>query len=209
MLISESHRFIFVHNRKAAGTSMRRHLMPLALPFPQSRWNKVLSRTGLISDFRRYAFRRHDPIEAARARMPDALFASCFKFAFVRNPWDRLVAEYEFLRRFEGHRRHRRVIAMSGFREFVEFQIPRPDAYQWPLLVGPDGALCMDFIGRFERLGEDFEAVRQRIDPSLAPLPHHNRGQNRDYRAYYDSDTVDRVARHWQRDIETFGYRFE
>ena len=41
MLISDSHQFIFVHNRKAAGTSIRNRLAPFSLPPPQGMWNKL------------------------------------------------------------------------------------------------------------------------------------------------------------------------
>lgn len=208
MLISDSHEFIFVHNRKVAGTSMRERLAPHALPRPAGTWNKVLSRMGLRRPYHTLVLRQHEPILTARRCMPADLFSRYLKFAFVRNPWDRLVSEYEFLRRKADHGRHRRVAAMHDFGQFVRFQIPRQDAYQLNLLVDERGEICLDLIGRFESLEEDFAEACRRIGVEVEPLPHLNPSERGDYRGYYTPELAELVARHWAAEIAAFGYRF-
>lgn len=209
MLISDEKRFIFVHNRKVAGTSVRDRLAPHALPPPSGRLTKLLSRAGLRRDYRRRLFRQHAPLRDAQASMSASRFARYLKFAFVRNPWDRLVSEFEFIRGFPGHRRHRRVASMEGIAEFVDFQAKRHDAFQLELLLDREGRLAMDFIGRFENLEADFREVCRRLDLDIEPLPRLNASRRRDYRRYYDDATAERVADVWRREIEAFDYRFE
>lgn len=82
---------------------------------------------------------------------------------------------------------------------------------QWSFVaMGPDRPHEMDFVGRFERLGEDFATVCARIGAEVS-LPESNRGRSRprDWRAEYDGETRDKVARLYARDIELFGYAFE
>ncbi len=95
--------------------------------------------------------------------MPAETFDRYFKFAFVRNPWDRLVSEYEFLLERPSHGRHARVKKLDGFKHFIEMQIPRKDAYQINMLCDRQGNLLMDFVGKLENLESDWQTVCTRI----------------------------------------------
>jgi len=130
MFISDSHEFIFVHMRKSAGTSMRVVLSPLCIPRKKNRLAHMKSRAMLEWNYQKYAFRTHAEIRTAQQRMPEALFRRYFKFTFVRNPWDRLVSEYQFLLTNKAHGRHERVKRLGGFEQFIHMQIPRKSAYQ-------------------------------------------------------------------------------
>ena len=97
MLISDSHEFIFVRVRKTASQAMWAQLEPYVLPRPDTRWDRFKSRARLEWDYRKYRFRAHEGILAAKRRMPAERFERYFKFAIVRNPWARLVSESEGL----------------------------------------------------------------------------------------------------------------
>ena len=142
--------------------------------------------------------------------MPPDLFASYFKFAFVRNLWERLVSEYEFLLRTPTHGRHTRVSRMKHFREIIEMQIPRPDAYQINMLARLNGEFVADFVGKFEQLDQGWKVVCENIGIPHQPLPHRRKsGRGTDFRDRYTPADVDLVAKHWQREIKQFGYCIE
>ena len=209
MLISDSHEFIFLRMRKVASTSMKAILLPLGLPRPDGRLAHLKSRAHLERDYHKYVFRAHDDIRAAQKRMPADRFDRYFKFAFVRNPWHRLVSEYEFLLKKPSHGRHSRVKKLGGFKQFIQMQIPRNDAYQVNMLCNREGVLLMDFVGKIENLDKNWQTVCDRIGIPHQALPSKNVTQHRHYQEYYDDECRQLVARHWTRDIELFEYTFE
>ncbi len=213
MLISDSHQFIFVRMRKVASTSLQAILSPLCVPVPNGRLLHIKSRVRLEWDYRRYVFRTHEDILAARHRMPKEKFNRYFKFAFVRNPWDRLVSEYEFILSRPEHGRHKRVRRLGSFKAFIRMQIPRPDAYQLNMLCDRRGQLLMDFVGKLENLRgtspNDWQFVCDRIDIDHQHLPRKNIMPPRHYQDYYDQNSVQLVAKHWAREIDLFEYAFD
>ncbi len=209
MLISDSHQFIFLRMRKVASTSMKAILLPLCVPRPAGTLAHLKRRALLEWNYHKYVFRAHDDIRAAQKRMPAELFDRYFKFTFVRNPWDRLVSEYEFLLRKTGHGRHERVKRLGGFSEFIRMQIPRRDAYQINMICDRKGRMLMDFIGKMENLQDDWKTVCDRIGIPHQELARKNASERTHYRDYYDAESRQLVARHWAREIELFGYSFE
>ena len=144
------------------------------------------------------------------------LWDECFKFAFVRNPWDRLVSSWEFTRQKKKHD--------LTFERFLT-ELPSLDPAQpadaleraistyWHTLpqsdhLVADGVLAVDFIGRVETLDRDWQEVCSRIGCSVAPLPRRNATVRRAYRGYYDDRTARMAGERFRRDIELFGYVF-
>ncbi len=208
MLISDSHQFIFLRMRKVASSSMQSVLSPLCVPAPRSRLAHIKSRARLEWNYQRYTFRAHENILAAKYRMPAEKFASYFKFAFVRNPWERLVSEYEYILKRPRHGRYKRVAGLNNFAGFIRMQIPRKDAYQLNMLIDHSGRMLMDFVGKLENLETDWHTVCERTEIPYQALPRKNVTAHRNYPGYYDTASIQLVAKHWAREIDMFEYKF-
>lgn len=209
MLISDSHRFIFVHTRKVAGSSIRDILEPFSLQKPNTIISKFKSRVFHVErDYHKFAFRQHSDIMALKNIMPEKLFDAYFKFSFVRNPWKRLVSEYEFIKRRPKHGRHKKVIKMT-FAQYIIYQAKRHDAHQIHMLADKNGEIQMDFIGRFENLQEDWNYICDKIGIANKHLSHRKKAVKVDYNDYYNDKNKKLVAKLWEKDIDAFGYNYK
>lgn len=114
------------------------------------------------------------------------------RFSFVRHPLDRLVSCYEFMRGETAEKLWK--VADCSFREFIEREHLFLRSQSWWLDAD------MDFVGRFERLHEDFARISDR------PLPHLQASHRRPWRDYYDEET--RMIAEWRyvEDFARFGY---
>lgn len=148
-----------------------------------------------------------------------------FVFAFVRNPFDRVVSLYKnkfrSLKNFdvEGFLYTDYLNGVfhpqMSFTDFVEVLVMIPDRLadrhfksQFCMIYEVPG-VNVSFIGKFEHLAQDFEELRKSF-PQLGVLPHLNRSpSNIDYRSYYNRRTVQLIADRYRQDIEHFGYGAE
>ena len=210
--ISYTNNFIFIHVAKNAGSSVNRALMPYARRESCGWWRKQLGLFGPINRlgglYLQNDFRVHVTAAVVRRCLPREVFARAFKFAFVRNPWDRLVSMYAFLCRTSTHRHHKLVTSMGSFEEYLRWEIGRRRARQHPYITDCCGNLLVDFVGRFENIEADFAKVCQQLSVP-ATLPCANATAHRDYQTYYTPVTRELVAQHLRRDIEMFEYGFD
>lgn len=196
MIISRSRKFIFAHVPKTGGISMRAALAPFA--DGQSAAHDQTT---------------HETLPAFIARHPE--MQGHFKFAFVRNPWDRLVSFY-----FNAMERLARTIpqmqSVGGFGGMLrmldadadwlrDLHILRP---QREFVRGEGGGLLADFVGRYEHLESDFGLVCRRAGIG-ATLPKKNVSSHGPYARYYDDWGKGFVAARYRDDIMEFDYAFE
>jgi hypothetical protein len=211
MILSYPARFIFVHIEKAAGSSIQQALWPHTGAPRNSRLRRRLAWLGPVNRlgglYRAVQFQEHATANEVQRCLPPEVYGGLFKFAFVRNPWDRLVSRYAHLLRSTDRRRHDYISKLENFEDFLEWEIQRGSA-QYPYVTDAPGKQIVDFIGHYERLAEDFTKVCARLKIQ-AELPHANVSEHRDYRTYYTPETRDLVAKEFRRDIEMFGYDFD
>ena len=145
-----------------------------------------------------------------------------FKFAFVRNPWERLVSAYTFYKRGgfddEDAQWNSRVLSrFSTFNDFVKGWLQVSSHInsrahfvpQYHFLRKPNGDFGMDMIGRFENLEEDFKKISDHLGLQRQ-LPRKNVSShaNRSYVDLYNEESRRIVAALYKTDIELFDYKF-
>ena len=162
----------------------------------------------------------HAPLSSLEGLLSETEFNTYFKFTFVRNPWDRLVSAYEYLRVGVGDDEYdkamsTKVAGLGTFERFVDWLRDTEASEGMHFLpqhkhVNTSSAEnAMDYIGYFETLEQDVSRVAKRLGVS-AKLPHINKSPSRGgYRDYFDSYTADVVGKVYRRDLEMFGYDFE
>jgi chondroitin 4-sulfotransferase 11 len=219
MLIShEEPKFIFIHIQKTGGVSISNLLRRYSPTTTPGR--------GL----------RH--ISARRALKQVENPDDYFKFAFVRNPWDRLVSWYTMIDEARkgvadgtAEPMTRRLIKKNNLFKYVLRCGPTFDEFvinctekQWMgngyysftfnqlrYLTDKNGEVLVDFIGRFENLAQDISHVFDMLglEASQLEIPHENRSAHSHYSEMYTPETREIVRKRFRRDIEFFGYEFE
>ena len=77
--------------------------------------------------------------------------------------------------------------------------------FQYHYAYSPTGEQLVDFVGRFERIEEDFARAMNRVGLDVC-LPHRNATDHETYRSYYTEDTAALVGDLYRIDVETFDY---
>ena len=205
MIVSHRHRFIFFAvprtGTHAIRTALRGSLGPddwqqqslteqVRLPVP------ALARIG----------HGHVTLSQARAHLPEAICRDYFKFACVRNPYERFVSACAMLNRrnpgYAGNETSFMKRAL-GVRRFRERALVRPQA---DMLVDERGALGMDFVGRYETLQESFDEACERLGITAPPLVQGNATEHGAWTDYYDEELLRVVTEFYRRDFDVLAY---
>jgi hypothetical protein len=214
MIISPGRSYIFVHIPKTGGTSMA-----LALEA------RAMKDDILIGDTPKAKRRRKRAAALpARGRLwkharladldgylsPDQL-KGFFVFTMVRNPWDRMVSYYHWLRTQSFDHA---AVDLARRLDFAAFAAhPQTEAASRNDGAGRyvqdvTGQERCDAFLRLEHLADDIAPLEQHLGFAL-DLPHANPSERQsDYRGYYDDDTAARIATLFAQDIARFGYHF-
>jgi hypothetical protein len=150
-------------------------------------------------------------------------WTSYFKFGFVRNPWDRVLSAFFYLRDVHSDRPFVKQ-CMAPFKDnldaFIKYDLRkyprhifaeahlRPQAFY---LCDTNGKVSVDFVGRFERIKEDWTTVCKQIGIE-EPLIHAHRTlnkPNKHYTEFYTTESRSIIAELYREDIRLFGYSFE
>ena len=188
----EDSKSIFIHVPKAAGSSVARSL-----------YEKE---------------RGHYPAFLYRCISPTK-FHKYFTFGIVRNPWDRLVSAFHYLKQggkisADKSWADAYLLDTPDFDTFVRTWLNSDRLFTgvhfWPqsfFLCDRAGKIIVDFVGKFENLDADYELIRSRLDVAVE-LRSDNRSVRTGYTNYYTDETAAKVADLYATDISLFNYSF-
>lgn len=200
MIISPSHKFMFIHIPKAAGTSVRMFF--------------VDNPAVVVDKSDRLTGSRHETMVEFYERLGrDAKsYKGYYKFCFVRNPWDRIVSAYHYLQINMSNLKEK----FSSFEEFIDliadensltnqYRTMRP---QVDFFLDKDGQRLVNLVGRYETMEDDLKKIGKRLNLDI-DLDRINVSQRGHYRDYYNDDTAAIISQRFARDIDYLGYTFD
>jgi len=206
MIISGLHKFIFVAIPKTGTHSVRRALREHMGPQDVEQVGLFVQRQFPIPDLAKIGH-GHITLGQVRPYLKPEAWESYFKFAFVRNPFDRFVSYCSFMMR-EGDAFQRDPKAVMR-----HFLANPPHGHilfhhQHSFVTDADGKLLTDYVGRVEEMQQSYDDIAARIGIPTATLEKVNASKRQNYREYYDAGLIDGVAKLYARDLELFGYEF-
>ena len=170
-MINEFHKFVFIHIPRTGGTSIEQSFDSERIP------NQHMQVKHIDGEYNDY-----------------------FKFAFVRNPWERMVSYY-FMDRYSNG---------ISFLEFVKL-IPTRSKLEYrmlPYITDSTGKIAVDFLGRYENLQKDFDTMCDKMGVVRRDLLNYNKTDHTPYADYYDEESYELVSKMFADDISEFDYKF-
>jgi len=221
-MISKEQKFIFVHNFKTGGTSIEKKLGHFDELKTDVQDHRTLSEIEALSDrgqhFRKclHAFRKGKANRSVfwlrTAIWPELSrkeFDSFYKFTFVRNSWSRMYSWYANVMK-DPHMRAIYKIDDDNYSylKFLQEKVDHSSFSQLHFIKNRNGNVNMDFIGRFERLQEDFNVVATHLGIEDSELPTLLMRKYGHYSDNYDERTKDLIGELYKEEIDYFGFEF-
>jgi len=233
MLISNSHKIIFIHITKAAGTSISKNLNK------SINWNDLMiggTRFGeQIQKFykNRFNLHKHSSAKDIKKTIGEELWDICFKFTFVRHPYSRIVSLYTYIDKLvksQGIKRYLRFLPIkkinqkqlwkwpatqafmetNTFSEFIRHQHlkrslgTRPQV-EW--ILDDSGKIMVDFIGKIENIDSDFRIISDMFQLDSHMLEVHNKSSSKEWKEYLnDENDFEHLYKIYEKDFEILGY---
>lgn len=215
MIVSRGRGYVFVHIPKTGGTALT-----LALEARAKKDDILIGDTPKARARRRQVQRlkaagrlwKHSTLADIDGVISSEELARFFVFTVVRNPWDRLVSLYHWLRMQSFAHPSVGLAKTQSFSGFLNAPHIQSALRQWPY-----GAYLRDRAGvdrarlyaRLERLADDLAPLEAHLGFAVAPGRANASDRAADWRPYYSDADADLIAQLCAEDILRFGYCFD
>lgn len=214
MILSRGRRYLFLHAPKTGGTSMALALEGRAMKddIMLGDTPKARKRRQRLKDVQtRGRLWKHSTLADLDGLLRADEVGDLFIFTLVRNPWDRMVSYYHWLR---DQSFDHPAVRLARDLAFADFVLHPQVLSSWQ--AAPARHYVTDACGtergrlfiRLEAFAEDAVPLWDHLGFELE-LPHRNASErDAGYAAYYSAKARDAVARASAEDIARFGYEF-
>ena len=218
MLISWKHNFLFIHIAKTGGTALTQALAPYsrledrfayvggATPILRHGFTFFFGGAKYIENIT--GFDAHSSFRNLQRAMGEDKLAPLTKVAFIRNPFTRTVSLYLHIKRDAQHVDHKALRDLT-FEEALPLMAENDWITQTKYLFQLGAKkIAMDFIGSFERIEEDSEALARILAlPAPLRLKHLNvnPGPAPDLKEMFGAQLAPFIAAH-EEEFELLGY---
>jgi hypothetical protein len=203
MPICHGRKFIFIHIPKNAGSAIE---VSLGIYKKEC---MVEAKDSIIENGVSYSLQHLTAKQLKVHELTKNCFENYFKFAFVRNPYQRVLSEYFWLNQ---KRLNKEKTSPENFSKFIDefYSIIDKDhkLTQYEYLYDENENLIVDFIGRIESFDQDFTKVTKKFGKVIIAKPYNMSRQKKDINQdlYLTEENKEKIYNLFKIDFETFGY---
>ena len=221
MIVNNSHQFIFIHIPKNAGTSIARYYSVLSRLIDIEVGATELGEAALPHIIKRHSVGKHAPIRRIRRILSETSdIDSYFSFAFVRNPYERTISTFSFLKKWlprshatKAAKAFQPLKTVNDMLQSEFWQSSDIDNMFKPQnfwVTDLDGKEIIDFWGKVESISEGIATVNERIGVELPPFDISlNRTRKGKGKGLLTDQSVKILQQRYSRDFELFDYSLE
>ena len=216
MIISRGRGYVFVHVPKTGGTALTLALEARAMrdDILIGDTPKARARRGRLAGLTpRGRLWKHSTLADIDGVVTEAELDRMFLVTLVRNPWDRVVSYYHWLR---GQSFAHPAVGLAKalpFSGFLNHADTRASLATWPYgayLRDAGGVERAALFARLEAVEEDLQPFEAHLGFRVTPFARANdSARARDWRGYYSDADAAVLAEVCGQDIARFGYRFD
>jgi hypothetical protein len=213
MILSTGRSYVFIHAPKTGGTSMALALESRAMKddIMLGDTPKARKRRRKVQDIQtRGRLWKHSTLADIDGLVPD--LDGLFAFTLVRNPWDRMVSYYHWLREQSFDHPSVSLAAQVPFDTFACAEQVRAAMQATPArhyMTDATGIERCDLYIRLEALAKDATRLWEHLGFELDVPQVNASDREADYRSYYTDAARSAVAEACAEDIARFGYSFD
>jgi len=196
MLVSHSHKFIFIKTKKTAGSTIEKiiteNFFDHKVDIDGTPKTNILSKSG------------HMPWQMAKKQISDKHWNSYYKFAVERNPWDKVVSQY-----FWKSRKHE---TPPTFQKWLSKGSLIPN--DWNLYTNND-KVVLDQIIQYNNLYQELidlfnnkfnlELTQEMLDNTDVKVGFRKKHYTE---MYTEQSMIDDVAKRFKKEIKCFDYKY-
>lgn len=191
MMICHDLKTIFVHCQKCAGNSIEMAVFNT-------------TDANVNGDEFEGSNEKHMNIAGYCNRYGYRVVRDYYVFAFVRNPWDRVISWLHFRDKRFG------IFNNNIDKDVIIQELNKPyfktSSYYSMLRLNNPG--LVNYIGKVEQIHKDMDVVFDQLQLADRSIPNINTTKHKHYTEYYDDETRNMVQNIYSEDIEYFGYVF-
>ena len=214
MILSIGRNYVFIHIPKTGGTSLALALEARAMKddIMLGDTPKALNRRHRVQGTKaKGRLWKHSTLADVEGLVPGAVMDGLFAFTLVRNPWDRAVSYYHWLKVQKFDHPAVSLARETDFAGFIAHQQTGESLRRSPAdsyMRRADGREQCDAYIRIESFAADAAPLFAHLGFTLSLTVANKSDRVTDYRRYYTDETAEMLARCCAGDIARFGYSF-
>ena len=214
-MISYKNKCIFIHIPKTGGTSLESLIWKKNEKVESNLW------MGFIDEYHnkfQTGGLQHLLSSQVKKEVGEEIFNSYFKFTIIRNPYDKAVSQFEYLKKRKDLRDYLGFKVGDSFNKYLEL-IQKKKHVQWEpqsnFIFDDENNCIVDFMGRFESFNDDTKKILKQLGLEKKffglidnNIPHLNKSSRREYKFYFEPQSKKTFESIYKRDLDLLNYNF-